>query len=280
MDFLNDKLVSVIISVFNDEPFYLTRALESLISQTYKNIEIILCNDGSTSEQTNHVLEEYSKRKKFIYIINENNLGLADSLNKCIENSHGEYIARMDGDDISLPDRIEKEVQFLESHSDIDFVSSNAKVINEDDKVFGLIKFTSNPTLKDVVRGVNFVHPGMMFRKSIFYKYKYESSELTKQGRCEDYDFWCRLYYNNLHGCNIDECLLLYRETKENYKKRTRKSRFKLIKCKKLWFKKTKNITHDNGRWLIKDKILALLPKCISNKLHVRKINYEYKKFN
>lgn len=273
-----NSLVSVIICVYNDNPTYLKKSLDSLLLQSYKNIEIILLNDGSTNNDTVSLLRNYGKNANVIYAENKINKGLAYSLNKCVDLAHGEFIARMDGDDICEVDRIKKQVEFLNNHNEIDFVSCNAKVIDENDNIVGAIKSIQKPNFIDVIKNVCFVHPAVIFRKNIFDKLKYESNDITKNGRCEDYDFWCKLYYNNYHGYNLDEYLLKYRETKLNLKKRTKKSRIYLLKCKKLWINKTKKQLHLSKNVLLKDKILILLPQFIVNYMHKKKIRRNYEK--
>ena len=112
---MNDRKVSVIMGVFNSEKTLVT-AIESVLSQTYRNWEFIICDDGS-SDGSSQILAEYQQRNSRIRVLrNENNIGLAASLNRCLAFVNGEYIARMDSDDISLPDRFKRQVDYLETH--------------------------------------------------------------------------------------------------------------------------------------------------------------------
>ena len=138
MDFLNHTysslsnisqqippLISVILPAYNAERF-LEEAIDSILAQTYKNFELIVLNDGST-DRTEEIILSYND-PRIRYIKNESNLKLIKTLNKGIALARGKYIARMDADDISLPTRFEKEIEFMEIHPDIGVCSS--KVIH------------------------------------------------------------------------------------------------------------------------------------------------------
>ncbi|MDE7496758.1 MAG: glycosyltransferase, partial [Muribaculaceae bacterium] len=116
--------ISVIIGIYNCAPT-LAEALDSLLAQTYQSFKVILCDDGS-KDDTVKVASEYVANypDKFILIRNERNMGLNFTLNHCLEYADTEYVARMDGDDISLPERFEKEITFLDSHPEIAIVST------------------------------------------------------------------------------------------------------------------------------------------------------------
>lgn len=112
-------LVSVIMSVFNENPEFLIEAIHSILAQTYTNFEFIIIDDGS-DEECKRILHDFSLFDSRIRIItNISNIGLTKSLNKGIEVSQGKYIARMDSDDFSLPMRIELQVQYMEKHNDV-----------------------------------------------------------------------------------------------------------------------------------------------------------------
>ena len=114
--------ISVIIGIYNCAPT-LVEALDSLYAQTYQDFKIILCEDGS-SDNTYEVAAQYAAQHDNIILIrNEKNMGLNHTLNRCLELADTEYVARMDGDDISLPDRFEKEINFLDAHPEYAFVS-------------------------------------------------------------------------------------------------------------------------------------------------------------
>ena len=127
---MSTPLVSIIMGAYNCENT-IYDCMESILKQTYENWEFIICDDCS-SDHTLEILKKYEKNDKRIHILhNEKNMRLAASLNRCLEVAHGKYVARMDADDISMPDRLEKQVEFLESHSEYDVTGCNRMVFDE-----------------------------------------------------------------------------------------------------------------------------------------------------
>lgn len=113
-----EKLISVIMSVYNESE-YIAEAIESILKQTYKKFEFIIVDDCSTDE-TPEIIKHYAESdNRIIFVQNETNLGLTQNLNKALNISNGAYIARMDGDDISLPERFERQIEFLNEHKEI-----------------------------------------------------------------------------------------------------------------------------------------------------------------
>jgi len=112
-----DVKVSIVMSVYNAQK-YLDEAIESILNQTYSNFEFIIINDGSTDKSL-EIIENYAKKDSRIIVINRENKGLIYSLNEGIRKANGKYIARMDADDISLPQRLEKQVEFMEKNKNI-----------------------------------------------------------------------------------------------------------------------------------------------------------------
>lgn len=133
---MNEKLVSVLIPVYNVEK-YVEEAIKSIQNQTYKNLEIIIVDDGST-DSTYYIVQELAAEDPRIKLFkNETNSKIVKTLNKAFKNSSGDYIARMDGDDISELDRIEKKVAFLEANSEYDLVGCSVNSINEKGELLG-----------------------------------------------------------------------------------------------------------------------------------------------
>lgn len=188
----------------------LHEAIESLLSQTYSNIEIILCDDGSTDNTYNMAVNYASKYENVILLKNEKNEGLAFALNKCLESSSGTLIARQDGDDFSASDRIQKQVDTLINDSSISIVSTGMAHFNED----GIWGYTVNPlfpTKFDFINGPPFCHGSAMIKKSALDKVNgYDSSK--KSWRAEDYDLWFRMYASGFKGTNIQESLYFVRD--------------------------------------------------------------------
>src|SRR3989338_10709157 len=138
MKFSQTAKISVIMSVYNGMP-YLPEAVKSILNQTYKNFEFIIIDDASTDQSTKYL--RFLKDKRIKLIKNSKNLGLAASLNKALKFAKGEYIARMDADDISLPKRFEKQVKFFKKHPSVDICGTWVNLIDDVGKIIGEKKY-------------------------------------------------------------------------------------------------------------------------------------------
>ena len=143
MDSITPK-VSIIMSVYNGEK-YLQEAIESILNQSYSGFEFIIVNDGST-DYTEEILNEYTD-SRIVRINNQENIGLARSLNRAIETAHGELIARMDADDISAPDRFEKQVAYLDAELEVSVLGTYMKQIDADGNNLGILNVPCNHNL-------------------------------------------------------------------------------------------------------------------------------------
>ena len=114
---LKPGLVSVIMPNYNTPEEYLRAAMESILSQTYSNFEFIIVDDGSTDDSPS-IIKSYQD-DRIIFIKNEKNLGITKSLNIALARATGEFVARMDADDISLPQRLERQVHYMREHTDV-----------------------------------------------------------------------------------------------------------------------------------------------------------------
>ncbi|OMH36182.1 glycosyltransferase family 2 protein [Motiliproteus sp. MSK22-1] len=204
-------LVSVIIPVFNAEK-YLIYALNSICCQTYKNLEIICINDGST-DSTEIILRDACRQdKRIILINNENNCGIVYSLNKAVKSARGEFIARMDADDISLPDRIEKQVQYL-IDNDLEFVGSPVTYITESGVAFGKSSYYNRKELIEFLCYKSTLgHPTWLL-----YKYVYDLNDGYRDlAPAEDYDFLLRAANADIRIGMIDIPLVKFRTQLKN----------------------------------------------------------------
>lgn len=205
-----DKLVSIILPCYNAEK-YLTEALDSIIKQTYKNIEIIAVNDNST-DATADILEKYSRENKNIQVINNKNKGLGNALNLGIEVAKGEYIARMDADDICFKERIENQINYLYSNTKIDIISCFSKNINADGS------FNSYDTYLNCTQPLSnlffslfenpLTHPAVIGKAHIFKSNHYEIDNLVS----EDYFLWTTLLKKGFIIGNLNQRLFNYRK--------------------------------------------------------------------
>lgn len=168
---MKKPLVSVVMPVYNAEQF-LAEAIESIVNQTYKRIEFIIVDDRSTDGSRDILLSykrKYPRRIKLIRTKKNLNSGGDSCANVGIKHASGVYIARMDADDISEPTRIEKQVAFLEKHSDIVMVGSQAVVIDRDGKKIGVKHepLTSEHIFRDYFTYHPIIHPSIMVRRII-----------------------------------------------------------------------------------------------------------------
>lgn len=264
--------VSIIMGIYNCEKT-LVNAIESILSQTYIDWELIMCDDGSR-DNTYALALEFQERNpdKIIVLKNEKNMRLAATLNHCLSKAKGEYIARMDADDESLPERLEKEVAFLDEHPEIDCVGTG-RIIFDDDGEYGACAELENPTKQTIVKRMPFAHPTIMMRARVYRELGgYTVSKATM--RAEDADLWFRFFAAGYNGYVIQEPLYRYREGKEDFKKRTLKAAIGAYKVKLNGYKL---LGVPKRKWLLalKPVFVACLPKAIMFKYHRKKYNKE-----
>lgn len=224
---IKKPMVSIIMGIYNCEKT-LEKSIESIINQTYTNWELIMCDDCS-NDDTFKIAKKYENTYKNIKLIkNEINRGLAFSLNRCLEKAKGKYIARMDADDISLLERLEIQVEFLETNIQYQVVGSSIILFDENgDK--GVRQVKEIPEKYDITRNVPHVHPSIMMRKETYDKLNgYTVSSRTRRG--QDLDLWFRFYANGFKGYNIQKPLLKYHEGVDDYKKRNIRTAFEIMK--------------------------------------------------
>ncbi len=212
-----------------DSAKFLKKAIESILQQSYTNFDLILIDDAST-DGSKEILATYAAAdSRIIPIYNEENIGLTKNLNKAISLSKSDYIARMDADDIALPTRLEKQVNFLNSKRDIDLVGSAAIDIDESGRE---IQLRRSPKTHDEIiallpKANPMTHSTVMFRKDKFEKIGfYNESYRTTQ----DYEMWFRAAGYGLKFHNLEDILLHYRMD-NNYHKR-KSFKYRLYDCK------------------------------------------------
>lgn len=179
--------ISVVMPVYNAEK-YLREAIDSILNQTYGDFEFIIIDDGST-DSSPEIVRSYSDPRIRFYI-NEHNMGVAETLNLGLELASGEYIARMDSDDISLPERFEKQVAFMDAHTKVAVCATAVHLFGavEVDRVFST---TPNELKVDLLFGNCFAHPTVMLRGSVIKNEKYYYNK--NFDKMEDYEMWVRI---------------------------------------------------------------------------------------
>ena len=240
---MNPLLVSVIMSVYNGEK-YLVQAIDSILNQTYQNFEFIIIDDCST-DNSSHILQEYAQKDSRIKIIKkEKNIGIKgfiENLNLGISIAKGKYIARMDQDDVSLPERFQKQVDFLENNPEITLVGAQLNLINEQNKITGeaIAALQHRDIVKRITSQIQLFHPVIMFRKDQNIQYR------EKFIYCEDYDLYLNLITQGKKLANINEKLLHYRILESSISRKGDNFVKKLMVEKALYFYKLRK---ENGQ--------------------------------
>lgn len=205
-------LVSIIMSTYKEEEFFLRQAIESILNQSYKDFEYIIILDNPDNNLHIRIIKEYANLDKRIkFYVNEKNMGLTASLNKGLGLAKGKYICRMDADDISINKRIENQKRYLEENN-YDLIGGISQMIDENGKsIYSIKKVPTNmDKIKKALRYNQIIsHPTWFGKKEVFEKLNgYRNMPL-----CEDYDFTLRAVLNGYKISNIDETVLKYRMT-------------------------------------------------------------------
>lgn len=185
---LEKQLISIIMSTKDTEKKMLEQAVESILHQTYKNIEFIIVCDGSTNDLK--ILKKYND-SRIKLIVHEKSVGLTKSLNEALKCASGEYIARMDSDDISILNRLEIQCEFLNVNKDIDVCSMYAKFIGDKNGIMDDIFIKPYQKKAELFIYNRVVHPCVMIRKSFIEKYKISYDETYRYS--QDYELWARI---------------------------------------------------------------------------------------
>lgn len=209
--------ISVLMGIYNCAQT-LPEALDSLLAQTYQGFKVIMCDDGSF-DNTYKVAKRYAdKYENFILIKNEKNMKLAATLNHCLEYADTEYVARMDGDDISVPNRFETLINFLDSHQEFAFVSSAMSHFDEN----GIWKVTIKeiePTKESFRWTSPFCHAPVLMRTAELRAIGNYTTD-AKVERMEDYYLWHKFYCAGYKGYNLPDPLYLMRDDKNATRRR------------------------------------------------------------
>ena len=209
---MSEKLVTVIMSIYNESVSELNKSINSILNQSYRNLEFIIINDNPLNKQLENQLNELVRQDSRVKVyVNNNNIGLVESLNRALGFSHGDYIARMDADDISEPSRIKKQVSCIEQKK-LDLIGSSLILIDEQDVQFGTLHFpTRNEQIVRFMKyGTCLPHPTWLGKKEVFdclHGYR-------KALYCEDYDFLLRVLKRGYKVGNCDGYDLRYRVRK------------------------------------------------------------------
>ena len=285
-----NELCSIIMPVHN--PLYgFQDSIESILNQTYKNIELIIVNDNSSSKYT-EIIESYKNNHKCIKVFNnKEQKGIIYSLNKGISLSSGSFLARMDSDDYSLPKRIETQISYMKKNPKISILGTQALICNEKMQplLISKLPLSYNDIKFHIISKNPLIHPSVIFRKShlnIFKNNYYSSS--NKKVNIEDYALWLKCISKNLIIENHKEVLIHYRkvnnslshkeflENKKIYMANIYKEMINLQKKYPIYLNLNSKII--NSYHLIKKKNYLLKSKVTANYLFNKKINLIFSK--
>jgi len=215
---MENALITVLMTTFNEPVEYIQQSIESVLNQTYANFELLILDDSS-NEDAIQAIDSFKRDNRVSVVRDKQRMGFVNALNKGMKMAKGEYIARMDADDICFNDRFEKQINFMQTHSDVDILGGNMKIIDENGIVVSQRQYPcSKLSLKfSTIFRSPVAHPTVMFRRSIIEKNMFYDDLFKK---AEDLEFWLRLRNNGFKIANMPEYVLYFRISGDLAKKR------------------------------------------------------------
>ncbi len=241
-------MISVVMPVYNGDK-YLHEAIESILNQTYTDFEFIILNDGS-ADKTEEIILSYDD-PRIVYVKNEENLQIAKTLNKGIALAQGKYIARMDADDISLPERFEKQIKIMEENPEVGVCGTWLKTFGGKEEIWNM-PVSNEEIMMNMLFESSLMHPTVFIRKSVLLPFVQVYDQAFN--KVEDYELWIRLSKKTRFK-NIPEVLLNYRindicHERKEYKQEqinlANNLRDKYLKMNNFKYDKNDLIVHNN----------------------------------
>lgn len=244
--------VSVVMSEYNTKREYLCTAIESILNQTFKDFEFIIVDDCGENN-LDEIMKKYND-KRIKIVKNDKNRGLVYSLNHGIKEAKGEYIVRMDTDDIANKKRIEKLYGYIKSHPEYAVVSSRVAEFSGNQKL-GILGKEGEKSKKDIMHGNILIHPSVIMRKDAIEKVGYYKDYT----RAEDFVLWCDLLLAGYRLYTMNDILLKYRVNPEDYNKRKLKYRKGEIKARLEYYPKL-GANFKDYLYIVKSIISGIMP--------------------
>lgn len=264
---INKPIISVIMGVHNCERT-VASAIASIQQQTFSDWELIVCDDGS-DDSTYSIIRRLAEEDGRIKIIqNQKNLGLNDTLNRCLDLAKGKYIARMDGDDISLPQRFEHEYETLERNSSFSIVSCPMEFF-DDEGIWGRNYPKEYPQPIDFVKNTPICHAPCMIRTEALKAVKGYSKD-KRTIRVEDYDLWFRMYEKGYKAINLTDPYYLMRDDKKAYKRRKFKYALNEAHVRLVGYKRLK-LPISSYFYVLRPILISFLPYRVYLNFHRKK---------
>lgn len=260
--------ISVLMGVYyhRSDTALLERSVESILAQSVTDFEFLICDDGSAPE-TKRLLERYADQDSRICLVRTGGkISLPQKLNACLEMATGKFIARMDDDDYSCPERFRVQLQAMEDHPEIDFIGCNVALCRGME-AFAWKEFPEFPTVKDFFMTQPYVHPALFFRREVLDAVGGYCEEKYCD-HCEDYDLLLRLYARGYRGMNLQRILLHY--TAPNLKgNRTMRHRWNEVVTRWRRFKQLQ-VLPQALPFVVKPIVVGLLPGFVLRRLKER----------
>ena len=244
----------------------LNKAIDSILEQTYTNWVMICCDDGST-DGTMKILNEYKEHypDKFVIIQNDGNKKLPYSLNHCLKYVQTEFVARMDADDWSLPQRFEKQINFLKEHPEYDLVGTGITAFDGEKRIASIVKIPE-PNKNTMLKQIAFSHATIMTYKRVYDALNGYCLE-PYAVRVEDVDLWCRFLAAGFKGYNLPDELYVILEDENAVKRRTFQARLNSARTRR----RGNKLMGFKGLTLYKPYLIVLrafVPTKLQQKLH------------
>ncbi len=216
---MDRPFVSIVLASFNESPEVISASVNSILNQTYGDFELLIFDD-STKEDTKAAVDLFKADSRVKVFRGMKRLGFVRSLNSGLKKARGEYIARMDGDDIALPERLEKEVSFLEAHREIYVVGGQINLINSEGVVLSSRSYPLGGWKLRLFSAIRnpLAHPAVVMRRELVEKGFYYDERLKMS---EDLDLWLRVLNAGYQIANIPDTVLNYRVDDGFVKKRS-----------------------------------------------------------
>ena len=264
--------ISILMGIYNCAST-LPEAIDAILAQTYTDWELIMCDDGS-ADDTYAVAESYRQRfpDKIVLIKNETNMGLNFTLNHCLEKARGEYIARMDGDDLCVPERLEKELAALEADSALAVVSCAMSYFDEHGEYTRSTLLPEYPEPAALVHGTIHCHAPCLMRAEAIRSVGGYSVD-KKLLRVEDWHLWLKIYAAGGRGRNLPEVLYKMRDDRNAAGRRKFRYRLNEAHVARLAVKML-HLPKRNYLYTLRPILVGLLPRPVYMFLHRRKMSH------
>lgn len=258
-------LISVVMATYNEPVYMVKEAIESILNQSWKNIELLIYDDSQNTD-TIEAIDSYKCDDRVHIFREDRRVGFVPSLNKGLKHAKGKYIARMDGDDISQNNRFEIEMEYLRNHPNVAIVGGQLNIIDENGNQISSRKYPEEGFRLRIYSTVRcpLAHPTVMFRRQVvddgfLYDEKLKS--------CEDLDLWLRLLNKSYQIANVPQTMVNYRVTKNFTDKRSNRKQLENVA-----FVRRKNFSKEHIFYSIISCITAwlflIVPKSILNKAY------------